>query len=240
MNKVEVGKIEKMSKSKKNVVNPSSIIDMYGADTARWFMLSDSPPERDLEWTDVGVASSYKFINKIWDTCTKAKTIKTDGGSSKISVFNKLINSISENIEKFHFNKSVANIYEYVNELNKLMDQKNISEEEIKVALDNLCIVLQPFTPHLSEEIWEMLGNDGFCANTSWPELTNDNIDENYELPIQVNGKLKGLVSVKKEEGEESLIKRAKSLSAVEKALKQKTFVKTIYIPKKILNIVVK
>ena len=85
-----------------------------------------------------------------------------------------------------------------------------------------------------------MLGNEGFCANTSWPKLANNNIDENYELPIQVNGKLKGLVSVKKEEGEESLIKRAKKLSAVEKALKQKTFIKTIYIPKKILNIVVK
>ena len=124
-----------MSKSKKNVVNPSSIIDMYGADTARWFMLSDSPPERDLEWTDVGVASSYKFINKIWDTCIKAKNYKNDGGSSKVSVFNKLINSISENIEKFHFNKSVANIYEYVNELNKLMDQKNISEKDLKKSL---------------------------------------------------------------------------------------------------------
>ena len=173
---IEVGKIEKMSKSKKNVVNPSSIIDMYGADTARWFMLSDSPPERDLEWTDVGVASSYKFINKIWDTCVKAKKYKNDIRSSKIIVFNKLITSISENIEKFHFNKSVANIYEYVNELNKLMDQKNISEEETKKALDNLCIVLQPFTPHLSEEIWEMLGNEGFCANTDWPELTNDRL----------------------------------------------------------------
>ena len=96
-----------------------------------------------------------------------------------MGVFNKLIISISENIEKFHFNKSVANIYEYVNELNKLMDQKNISEKDLKKAgLDNLCIVLQPFTPHLSEEIWEMLGNDGFCANTSWPELTNDDVDE--------------------------------------------------------------
>ena len=238
--RVEVGKIEKMSKSKKNVVNPTSIIDMYGADTARWFMLSDSPPERDLEWTDVGVASSYKFVNKVWDTCIKAKKYKNDGGSSTIGVFNNLIFSISENIEKFHFNKSVANIYEYVNELNKLMDQKKISEENIKKVLNNLCIVLQPFTPHLSEEIWEMLGNEGFCANARWPELINDAGDQGYELPIQVNGKLKGLISVKKEEGEESLIKRAKGLSAVERILKQKTFIKTIYIPQKILNIVVK
>ena len=120
------------------------------------------------------------------------------------------------------------------------MDQKNISEENIKKVLNNLCIVLQPFTPHLSEEIWEMLGNKGFCANARWPESTNDTGDEGYELPIQVNGKLKGLISVKKEEGEESLIKRAKNLSAVERALRQKTFIKTIYIPKKILNIVVK
>ena len=238
--RAEVGKIEKMSKSKKNVVNPTSIIDMYGADTARWFMLSDSPPERDLEWTDVGVASSYKFINKVWDTCIKAKKYKNNGGSSTIGVFNKLILNISENIERFHFNKSVANIYEYVNELNKVVDQKNISEENIKKILNNLCIVLQPFTPHLSEEIWEMLGNNGFCANARWPELTNDADDESYELPIQVNGKLKGLISVKKEEEEEGLIKRAKNLSAVERAIKQKTFIKTIYIPKKILNIVVK
>ena len=187
--KVDVGKIEKMSKSKKNVVNPTSIIDMYGADTARWFMLSDSPPERDLEWTDVGVASSYKFINKIWDTCIKAKNYKNDGGSSAVGVFNKLVVNISENIEKFHFNKSVANIYEYVNELNKLMDQKKISDEDIKKVIDNLCIVLQPFTPHLSEEVWEMLGNEGFCANTDWPELKNDADDEDYELPIQINGK---------------------------------------------------
>ena len=181
-----------------------------------------------------------KFINKIWDTCNKAKNHKAEGVTSKTNIFHKLIVSISENIEKFHFNKSVANIYEYVNELNRLIDQKNINEEDAKKALDNLCIILQPFTPHLSEEMWEMLGNDGFCANTNWPELTNYDVDESYELPIQVNGKLKGLVAVKKEEKEEDLLKRAKSLSSVERALDKKTVIKTIYIPKKILNIVVK
>ena len=238
--RVEVGKIEKMSKSKKNVVNPSSIIDMYGADTARWFMLSDSPPERDLEWTDVGVASSYKFINKVWDTCIKGKNYKEEGAPLKTNIFHKLIVRVSENIEKFHFNKSVANIYEYVNELNKLMDQKNISEKDLKITLDNLCVILQPFAPHLSEEMWEALGNDGLCANASWPELTNHFVNESYDLPIQVNGKLKGLVSVKKEEKEDALIKRAKNLSSVQRALSKKTIIKTIYIPKKILNIVVK
>ena len=153
-----------MSKSKKNVVNPTSIIDMYGADTARWFMLSDSPPERDLEWTDVGLLPLISLLIKFGTHALRQKTTKIMVATSKASVFNKLITSISENIEKFHFNKSVANIYEYVNELNKLMDQKNIAEKEIKEVLNNLCIVLQPFTPHLSEEIWEMLGNEGFLC----------------------------------------------------------------------------
>ncbi len=237
---VSVGKIEKMSKSKKNVVNPSSIIDVYGADTARWFMLSDSPPERDLEWTDVGVASSHKFINKIWDTCVKAKKYKNVGGLSNKGKFNKLVNSVSENIEKFHFNKSVANIYEYLNELNKSIENKTISESSLKDVVNKLCIIIQPFTPHLSEEVWEMLENKGFCANAKWPEPTKDEAVDVVELPVQVNGKLKGLVSSKKDDGERLIFEKAKSLGAVERVLSEKTVIKTIYIPGKILNIVVK
>ena len=103
-----------------------------------------------------------------------------------------------------------------------------------------MCVVLQPFTPHLSEEIWEMLGNNGFCANARWPELTNEVADDDYELPIQVNGKLKGLISAKKDDKEENLLKKAKALGGVERALNQKTVIKTIYIPGKILNIVIK
>ena len=238
--KLEVGKVEKMSKSKKNVINPTSIIENFGADTARWFMLSDSPPERDLEWTDVGVASSYKFVNKVWDTCVKAKKYKNKEGSSEKNIFNKLINSISENIEKFHFNKSVANIYEYVNELNRSMEGKTLSEALLKEAVNNLCIIIHPFTPHLSEEIWEMLGNKSFCANAEWPEVIKNNIVDVVELPVQVNGKLKGLISAKKEEEEAVIIKKAKNLNAIKKALNEKTIIKNIYIPGKILNIVIK
>ncbi|MBD1147761.1 leucine--tRNA ligase [Pelagibacterales bacterium SAG-MED31] len=236
---VKVGKIEKMSKSKKNVINPSAIIDLYGADTARWFMLSDSPPERDLEWTDIGVTSSHKFINKIWDTCLRAKNYKHKQSSLRVNKFNLLIKSISENIEKFHFNKSVANIYEYVNEVNKSMDKKTISGDNLKGVIRDLCIVIQPFTPHLSEEIWELLGYQGFCANTNWPKLVNGEISETIELPIQINGKLKGLISSKKDEVEEVVLIKAKELPGVEKAIKDKIIIKNIYIPGKILNIVV-
>ncbi len=238
--KVKVGKIEKMSKSKKNVVNPSSIIDVYGADTARWFMLSDSPPERDLEWTDVGVASAHKFISKIWETCHKAKNYTNNNNLVERNRFDSLIKSVSENIENFHFNKSVANIYEYVNELNKTMNEKNVSSNNMKNIVRDLCIIIHPFTPHLSEEIWEVLGHEGFCANAKWPQITRDSIVNTIELPIQINGKLKGLVSGKKEDKEEVVIKKAKDLPAVNKALKDKEVIKTIYIPGKILNIVIK
>jgi len=202
--------------------------------------LSDSPPERDLEWTDVGVASSHKFINKIWDTCIRTKNYKSAEGLLKANKFNSLINSISENIEKFHFNKSVANIYEYVNEINKSMDKKTISSDNLKSVVKNLCIIIQPFTPHLSEEIWELLGYKNFCANAKWPELEKNDIVDKVDLPVQVNGKLKGLIFSKNDDKEDVVLKKAKSLPGLDRVLKDKMIIKTIYIPGKILNIVVK
>ena len=229
-----------MSKSKKNVVNPSSIIDDYGADTARWFMMSDSPPERDLEWTDVGVASSHKFINKIWETCVKTINYKAPGDFLKTNKFNSLTRSVSENIEKFHFNKSVANIYEYVNEINKSMDKKTISSDALKGVVKNLCIIIHPFTPHLSEEIWELLGYKGFCANAGWPEFEKNKVVDKIDLPVQVNGRLKGLIPSKKNEKKEVVLEKAKKLPSLNRLLKEKIVVKVIYIPGKILNIVIK
>ena len=131
---VSVGNIEKMSKSKKNVIDPTKIIELYGADTARWFMLSDSPPERDLEWTERGVNSSYKFINKIWDLAERSQSYEKPvrgGTKSQLGVFDEIIRDISLNIDGFHFNKSVAKIYEYVNLLSSLITEKNILTEEL-------------------------------------------------------------------------------------------------------------
>ena len=124
---VSTGNIEKMSKSKKNVIDPGEIINLYGADTARWFVLSDSPPERDLEWTETGVVASYKFINKIWDLFEKSTTYKADQkktDKNSLKKFDKFVSEISNNIESFHFNKSVAKIYEYVNLLSSLVSKK--------------------------------------------------------------------------------------------------------------------
>ena len=130
-NEVSTGKIEKMSKSKKNVIDPNNIIELYGADTARWFMLSDSPPERDLQWTETGITSSFKFVNKLWELVTKYNnySVKTDANEALIDKFKILINSVSANIENFQFNKSVAKIYEYVNLLNDSISTEKYQKE---------------------------------------------------------------------------------------------------------------
>ena len=136
---VEVGKIEKMSKSKKNVVDPNDIIDSYGADTARWFMLSDSPPERDLQWTDTGIAASFKFINRLYELVERFKDQKLKNKDNLI-VINDLkiiINEVSENIEAFQFNKSVAKIYEYVNILNDALLKNTLSQKTLNGLLKN-------------------------------------------------------------------------------------------------------
>ena len=120
------------------------------------------------------------------------------------------------------------------------MIKKKISEKDLKGAVKDLCIVIHPFTPHLSEEIWELLGNKSFCANTEWPKLIEEESDNSVKLPVQVNGKLKGLISSKKEDPEDYVLKKAHKISAVENILKNSKVIKTIYIPGKILNIVIK
>ena len=167
---VEVGKIEKMSKSKKNVVDPNDIINSYGADTARWFMLSDSPPERDLQWTDTGISASFKFINKIHEFINKFKNYKSNQPDDKDTVddLKILINQTSEYIEAFQFNKSVAKIYEFVNILNEAISNKSLSVENFEWSLKRLSIVLQPFVPHISEEIWSNFEKETLCINQKW------------------------------------------------------------------------
>ena len=132
------------------------MIDTYGADTARWFMLSDSPPDRDLEWTETGVAASHKFINKIWELVEKSQTYSKDEtktAKEHIEKFDKIINDISSQIEEFHFNKSVAKIYEYVNLLSSLMAKNDIIEKELSTIIRNLKIIINTFIPNISKEI---------------------------------------------------------------------------------------
>ena len=240
---VSSGNIEKMSKSKKNVIDPTEIIELYGADTARWFMLSDSPPDRDLEWTERGVVSSYKFINKLWDIAEKSSLYKPNLNKNIINQldgFDKIINEISINIESFHFNKSVAKIYEYVNLLSSLMGEENISENELREAIKNLTIIIHPFIPHISEEIWEKTNNCGLCATANWPKTKKIIVLETFKMPIQINGKTRSLIDVNKDDDKNHILERVMKDNKIIKNIENKEVVKTIFVKDKIVNLVVK
>ncbi len=236
-----VGNIEKMSKSKKNVIDPTEIIELYGADTARWFMLSDSPPERDLEWTERGVVSSYKFINKIWDVCNKSLeyTARENKKVSYIGDFDLIINEIASNIESFHFNKSVAKIYEYVNLLTSLIVDKKIEKKELTKVVENLAIIIHPFIPHISEEIWHKIGGSDLCALASWPKTKKSLGTKAFKMPVQINGKTRSLLNVSNDDKKEKIIDMAMKDPKIMKNIENKKVLKTIYVENKIINLVV-
>ncbi len=238
--KVEIGKVEKMSKSKKNVVDPNDIIESYGADTARWFMLSDSPPERDLQWTDTGITSSYKFINKLFEFVDRFKRYNVDY-PDELEVVEDLktrINQVSENIESFQFNKAVAKIYEFVNILNDAISKKLLSKNKFKWSLNKLSIILQPFVPHISEEIWSSLGNSTLCINQSW---INEDVQKKIKLKIalQINGKTKEIIEIDDQLSKENILEIVKNNQKIKKVLSGKKIIREIYVPGKIINLVI-
>tara|TARA_Y200000002_G_scaffold378624_1_gene386373 strand:+ start:684 stop:3197 length:2514 start_codon:yes stop_codon:yes gene_type:complete len=238
--RIEVGKIEKMSKSKKNVVDPNDIINSYGADTARWFMLSDSPPERDLQWTDTGTTASFKFINKVHEFINKFKNYKSNQSDDKdtINDLKILINQTSEYIEAFQFNKSVAKIYEFVNILNEAISNKRLSVENFEWSLKRLSIILQPFVPHISEEIWSNFEKEKLCINEKWPDEEVKQKDK-LKIAIQINGKTKEVIEVDNELRKEEVLEIVKSENKIKKNLLGKQIKREIYVPGKIVNLVI-
>jgi len=238
---IETGKIEKMSKSKKNVVDPSDIINLYGADTARWFMLSDSPPERDLQWSETGIAASYKFINKLYELIIKFENYKSKNINDYevMESLKMIINEVSDNIEAFQFNKSVAKIYEYVNILNEALSTNTISEKNYEWSLKRLSVILQPFVPHISEEIWlKVRENDELCINQRWPEEIVDQKNK-LKIAIQINGKTKEVIEIAENLSKEEILNFAKNSDKIKKNILDKKILREIYVPGKIINLVV-
>jgi len=244
-NSVDVGKIEKMSKSKKNVIDPTSIINLYGADTARWFMLSDSPPDRDLEWTDNGIAGSYKFINKIWNLTNKVlddsyNFSKPSNDSSLYAKLDETIESVTKNIDAFQYNKSVANIYELINFLQNKLNNNTVSKDCALETLGRLSLLLQPFVPHLSEELWSLLMGEGMAICQSWPTKIGVNKKSSYGIAIQINGKTKDVIVLNSTPKEKELFRILKNNNKIQNIIKNKKIIRTIYVPNKILNILIK
>ena len=230
-----------MSKSKKNVIDPNDIIDLYGADTARWFMLSDSPPERDLQWTDTGIASSFKFINKLFDLIEKFRNYNSVNANNKevIESLKALINEVSENIEAFQFNKSVAKIHEYVNIISNEISCNKLSKSEFEWSLKKLSIILQPFAPHISEEIWSSFKGGTLCINEMWikEDVKKKN---NLKIAVQINGKTKEIIEVVDNLSEKEILEKVKNSEKIKKNIVEKEILREIYVPGKIVNLVVK
>ena len=246
--KIIIGKSEKMSKSKKNVVDPDSILKNFGADTARLFMLSDSPPEKDLEWTDTGIKGAFKYLNKLWELVENNLNILKDKNNQKkldsdnefMSSINKTIHYVTEDYENFRFNRAIARIREFTNKLfeNEEMLKKN--GNLFKFLIENTLKILSPMVPHISEEIWMKLGNKDFLIKSKWPIPKKEFLKiENITLAIQVNGKLKDTIDIPFDTSSTEIEKKALASPKIIKTIGDNKPKKIIVVKNKIANIVI-
>jgi len=238
--KVVVGPSESMSKSKKNVIDPESMIITYGADAVRWFILSDSPPEKDVQWSNQGVNAAYKFLQKIYNLNIliinrKDKKPNTDG-EFEIK-FNNYILKITDLINNFQLNVVIANVYSIYGLFTKAMNE-NISNKCIREKFSDLLRILIPFTPHLAHECLEQIGETNI---NKWPLINNKLIlDEKIKIAIQINGKTREIIEVKKNLDEKNAIIESKKNKKVSDSLAEKEVIKTIFIKNKIINYLIK
>ncbi|MCK0140260.1 leucine--tRNA ligase [Aliiroseovarius sp. F47248L] len=235
---VEVIPSAKMSKSKKNVVDPAQIISSFGADTARWFVLSDSPPERDVEWTASGAEAAAKHLARVHATATKiAEMDDADGDDADLlRAMHKAIHDVTMGIESFGFNAAIAKLYAFQNAIAK----SKAGGKAQKQAMRALAQLMSPMTPHLSEEIWQMLGGEGLAAQAPWPKADEAMlVDDTVTLPIQINGKRRAEISVPKDMDKAEVEKLALAEDAVIRALDGKLPKKVIVVPGRIVNVVV-
>ncbi len=239
---VKIGPSESMSKSKKNTIDPEKIINDYGADAVRLFILSDSPPERDVQWSNEGIASSNKFISKFWNLNLKIhnnikKNNENDDDNLFEKVTNRFVNDVTNNLINFRYNKIVANLHQIYTEILKLLD-KEYSKKTILENYKKVLIVMNPIVPHLSTECLKMIDNNYLIIN--WPEVNSNLLEDDLtNYVIQINGKKRGLIISSKGILEENLIKLVKNNQEINKYLVDKTIKKKIFIPNKLLNIII-
>jgi len=229
-----------MSKSKKNVVDPISIIATHGADTARWFVLSDSPPERDVEWTASGAEAAYRHLNRVWNICdrvgTMDKTALGSGDDDLLRAMHKTIHDVTMGVETFGFNAAIAKLYGFTGILQKSKAGYTAQHEAIKT----LAQLMAPMTPHLAEEIWAHQGGIGLIANAPWPVADPAMmVEDSVTLPIQINGKRRAEITVSKDLGKAAIETIALGEPAVIKALAGGAPKKVIVVPGRIVNVVV-
>jgi leucyl-tRNA synthetase len=250
---VTVGAVESMSKSKKNVVDPDSIIGTYGADTARWFMLSDTPPERDIEWTTGGVDGAHRFLQRIWRLAGEVAQKGTAAGTACPAALDgdalglrrathKTIASVTSAVERLRFNSAVAQIYELAGTLSSALQAEAPSEGSkfaIREAMEALVRLAAPMVPHLAEECWKILGNQGLVAEQGWPEADSSLlIEDSVTIAVQVNGKRRGELTIARDASKEDIEAAALALAPVARAIEGREIRKIVVVPQRIVNVV--
>ena len=244
--KVEVIPSAKMSKSKKNVVDPVAIVQTFGADTARWFMLSDSPPERDVEWTDAGAEAAYKHLARVWRMAAEVAdaAVPSDPADPRMGIADaalakaaaRTVADVTDGIEGFAFNTSVAKLYAFANTVSK----SSAPEADRAAALRIMARLMAPMTPHLAEDVWELLGGQGLVAQAPWPVPDPALlVEDTVTLPIQVNGKRRSELTVAKDLARDEVERLALADAAVQRALDGGAPKKLIVVPGRIVNVVV-
>ena len=232
---VEIGRVVKMSKSKKNVVDPDDIIAQYGADAVRWFMLSDSPPERDLPWTESGIEGSWRFINRLWRLFGQVEAGAEGQDKPLDRKLHQTIDGIAKDIEALSFNKAVAKIYELANAVEKAAPSASRN-----AAIRALALLVAPMTPHLAEEAWADMGETGLIADAAWPEVDPALlVDDEVTIACQVMGKLRDTITVPKGTAKDELERLALAAPNVMRILDGATPKKVIVVPDRLVNLVI-
>jgi leucyl-tRNA synthetase len=248
---VRVGRSEKMSKSKRNTVDPTATIAAYGADTARLFMLSDSPPERDLEWTEAGIDGAWRYLNRLWrlfderlahvappGTPTPARL--SPAATELKRAIHRTIDTVTQELERFHFNKAVALIRELSNRVEAFATIDPAAPALLREALDTLAQLLGPIVPHIAEELWQRLGHEALLADTAWPQADAAWLEEDrVTVAVQVKGRLRATISLPR--GSDRATTEAAALAEpnVRRAIEGKPLRRVIVVPDKIVNVVV-
>ena len=247
---VQIGGIEKMSKSLKNVVAPEVVADTYGVDAARWFLMSDSPPERDSEWSASGIEGAWRYVQRVWRMVSENKDTLPPFGTSKPAAFNpaatalrqtthRTIASLTDDLDQFRFNKGIARLYEFVNVLGNFEPVTADDRWALREALETLVLLIAPMMPHLAEEAWALLGPKALAVNAPWPKadpiLTRQ---DTVVIAIQIDGKRRAEIEMPKDSAAHTVEAAILDLDAVRKAIDGRKIKKVIIVPNRIANVV--
>jgi leucyl-tRNA synthetase len=238
---ITIGRSEKMSKSKRNVVGLEAITDRYGADTARLYLLSDSPPERDLEWTDAGIEGVWRYVNRLWRLAANS-TLPPPGAISQGDhparrAIHRAIASVTDDFDKFRFNRAVARIRELTNLLED--EGAQLPPEVLREGIETAVRLINPMMPHLAEELWQILGHGTLLADERWPKAEAALlVDELVTVAVQVNGKLRGTLELPRDADQDAASKAALAQEGVTRAIAGKPIRKVILVPNRIINLV--